>query len=292
MNRLALGTAQFGLSYGVANQTGQVDSLTAKSMLDLALEAGIDTLDTAIAYGNSEESLGRIGVQRYNIVTKLPLPNPNDRIKPNKKWVRDHLKASLNRLNVDQVDGLLLHRPESLLEPEGRVLYEALQSLKAEELINKIGISAYSPDEIMAITDRYAIDLVQAPFNLVDRRLVASGCLTQLKKIGVEVHVRSAFLQGLLLMQQAQRAKRFSTWSTIWLKWHDWLEMNAVTALRACLSYPLAFPEIDRIVVGADTVQQLQEIIEAANNPIQLAELPNLSCDDENLINPSHWSRL
>lgn len=287
---LALGTVQFGLSYGVANQTGQVDSLVVKSMLDLAVESDIDTLDTAIAYGNSEESLGKLGVQHFNIITKLP--PPNDLTKPDKEWVRNHLQASLSRLDVDRVDGLLLHRSESLLEPEGMVLYDVLQTLKAEGLVNKIGISAYSPDEVMAIINQYAIDLVQVPFNLVDRRLVESGCLTKLKTAGVEVHVRSAFLQGLLLMQQTQRPEKFSIWSSLWSQWHNWLELNAVSALRACLSYPLAFPEIDRVVVGADTVQQLQEIIEAANNLISLADLPNLACHDENLINPSRWSKL
>lgn len=288
--KLALGTAQFGLHYGVANQAGQVDSLTANSMLDSAVEAGIDTLDTAIAYGNSEELLGKLGVQHFNIVTKLP--PPDDATRPDDSWVRKHLQESLNRLNVNRVDGLLLHRSESLLKPEGIVLYEALRALKAEGLVNRIGISAYSPDEVMAIMDRYAIDLVQVPFNLVDQRLVESGCLAKLKMEGVKIHVRSAFLQGLLLMPPKHRSEKFSTWSHLWSQWHSWLEENSVSALRACLSYPLAFPEIDRVVLGAETVQQLQEIIEAANNPISLSDLPNIACHDENLINPSNWSKL
>lgn len=290
MNRLALGTVQFGLSYGIANQTGQVDNVTANSMLKLAKQSGVDALDTAVAYGNSEESLGKLGVQDFKVVTKLPPPNAQ--VKPDKAWVRNHLQASLQRLNVNSVYGLLLHRFESLLEPEGMVLYEALQELKAEGLVNKIGVSVYNPSEVIAITDRYAIDLIQMPFNLIDRRLHNSGCLSKLKDKGVEVHVRSAFLQGLLLMQQAQRPEKFSAWSNTWNKWHDWLDSNPISSLHACLSYPLAFPEIDRVVVGADSVQQLQEIIEASNNPILLTELPDLACNDENLINPSRWSQL
>lgn len=290
MNRLALGTVQFGLSYGIANQTGQADEATAMTMLDLAAKAGIDTLDTAIAYGSSETTLGRIGVQSFNIITKLPPTKEGEKLE--KAWVIDNLQKSLLRLQVSQVHGLLLHRSELLLEPAGLILYEALQELKDEGLVKKIGISAYNPNEVTKITKHYKIDLIQMPFNLLDQRLLQSGCLDKLKSEGVEVHVRSAFLQGLLLMQKQYRPEKFSKWSAIWTQWHDWLDSNKVSALRACLSYPLAFPEIDRIVVGADSVLQLQEIIEASNHPIPLVDLPNLVCHDEALINPSHWSQL
>lgn len=290
MNRLALGTVQFGLPYGVANQTGQVDEATAITMLDLAATAGINTLDTAIAYGSSETTLGRIGVQSLNIITKLPPTKEGEKLE--KVWVRGNLQKSLLRLQVSQVHGLLLHRSELLLEPAGLILYEALQELKDEGLVKKIGISAYSPDEVTKVTKHYKLDLIQIPFNLLDQRLLQSGCLDKLKREGIEVHVRSAFLQGLLLMKKQHRPEKFSKWSAIWTQWHDWLDSNEASALRACLSYPLAFPEIDRIVVGVDSVLQLQEIIEAANHPIPLADLPNLVCHDEALINPSHWSQL
>lgn len=290
MNRLALGTVQFGLPYGIANQTGQVDEATAIAMLDLAVTAGIDTLDTAIAYGSSETTLGRIGVQSFNIITKLPSLKEGEKL--GKVWLKDNLKESLIRLEISQAYGLLLHRSELLLEPAGLIMYEALQELKDEGLVKKVGISAYSPDEVTKITKHYKIDLIQMPFNLLDQRLLQSGCLDKLKSEGVEVHVRSAFLQGLLLMQKNHRPEKFSKWSGIWTQWHDWLDSNEVSALRACLSYPLAFTAIDRVVVGADSVLQLQEIIEAANHPIPLADLPNLACHDEALINPSRWSQL
>ena len=137
----------------------------------------------------------------------------------------------------------------------------------------------------------FRFNLVQAPFNIIDQRLLISGWMQQLKDNGVEIHTRSAFLQGLLLMDQVDIPSKFSPWKHLWKKWHDWLAQNNVPALQGALSFVLSFPEIDRVVVGADSRLQLVEIISAANGVLNAA-LPNLLCADENLINPANWSNL
>src|SRR3989338_1375415 len=197
MMRLAIGTAQFGLHYGIANQGGQVTRSAAKAMLQLAAENGIDTLDTAIAYGESETCLGEVGTQGFKLVTKLPAV-PDDCADVS-GWVQEQVAASLARLGVNVVYGLLLHRPEQLLRSEGKALYHTLQNLKETGQVQKVGISIYAPSELEVLTKQYCFDLVQAPFNLVDCRLHTSGWLKRLKDEGVEIHTRSAFLQGLLL---------------------------------------------------------------------------------------------
>lgn len=289
MSRLALGTAQFGLSYGIANQDGQVTRSNAKAMLQLAATNGIDTLDTAIAYGESETCLGEVGAQGFKLVTKLPAVP--DGCADVSGWVEEQVTASMARLGVNAVYGLLLHRPQQLLESGGETLYHALQGLKEAGKVQKVGVSIYAPCELEALTQRYRFDLVQAPFNLVDRRLHASGWLQRLKNEGVEIHIRSAFLQGLLLMSKGTVPDKFSTWSDLWGKWHDWLSRNNVSAVQACLAFPLSFPEIDRVVVGADSVNQLQQIISAAAS-VAPDDFPDLQCEDENLINPARWSKL
>jgi aryl-alcohol dehydrogenase-like predicted oxidoreductase len=288
MNRLALGTVQFGLPYGIANKSGQVSPLEAKAMLQLATASGIDVLDTAIAYGESESCLGGIGSHGYRVVTKLP-PVPAECADIN-VWVEDQISASLNRLGVAAVYGLLLHRSDQLLGANGRDIYLALQGLKKRGWVEKIGVSIYAPSELDAITKRYRLDLVQAPFNLVDRRLLASGWLRRLKGEGIEIHTRSAFLQGLLLMPKTTIPNQFAVWNDLWHTWHEWLGCNDLTALRACLAYPLSFPEIDRVVVGADSTSQLAQVISAANGPPQLV-FPELQCEDDKLINPSNWPK-
>jgi aryl-alcohol dehydrogenase-like predicted oxidoreductase len=287
--RLALGTVQFGLPYGIANQLGQVSRAEAKAMLQIASARGVDTLDTAIAYGESEACLGEVGVDDFKVVTKLPsIPKGCLDLS---EWVKQQVESSLSRLGVSNVYGLLLHCSGDLLGPNGRSLYQALESLKDKGLVKKIGISIYSPDELELLTTNFHFDLVQAPFNLLDRRLLSSGWMQKLKDGGVEIHTRSAFLQGLLLINRSDIPPKFLPWNGILKMWHDWLEDNNVSALQASLAFPLSLTQIDRVVVGADSTSQLAQILSAANKLLQ-ADLPDIYCDDENLINPANWNRL
>jgi len=287
--KLALGTAQFGLPYGIANMAGQVSQPEAKTMLQLAAVSGIDTLDTAVAYGESETLLGKVGTQGFKLVTKLPTA-PEDRADL-RGWVQRKVAGSLTRLGVSDLYGLLLHRPEQLLGANGKELYQTLQDLKECGKVQKVGISIYSPDELDPIIKRFRIDLVQAPFNLVDRRLNTSGWLQRLKDESIEIHTRSAFLQGLLLMPQAAIPRKFAPWASLWGRWHNWLSDHDASAVQICLAFPLSFSAIDRVVVGADSANQLEQIIRAAGGAVR-GNWPDLNCDAERLINPSHWPQL
>lgn len=285
-SRLALGTVQFGLPYGVANQTGQVSRDDATTILDHAWTMGLDTLDTAIAYGESEQRLGEIGVGRWRIISKLPaMPESCPDISG---WVRKSVSDSLERLKVNRLCGLLLHRPQQLLGEKGYALYKVLDDLKQLGVVGKIGISIYDPQELEALISSYRFDLVQAPFNVLDRRLMTSNWLTKLKQAGTEVHARSVFLQGLMLMNATNRPARFQKWQPLWDKWHEWLIERELSPLQACLGFVLAHAEIDRVIVGVDTLAQLQEVLSTVkvspNPPVEL------NCEDADLINPSRWS--
>lgn len=289
MSRIALGTAQFGLPYGVANKAGQVSRIEAKSILHHAYIHKIDTIDTAIGYGQSEDCLGEVGVRDFQVITKLP--GVPDGCADIKEWVEEQLKASLSRLGVRKVYGLLLHQPEQLLGLNGNALYNALKSLKEEGLVKKIGISVYSPSELDLLTNNFHFDLVQAPFNILDRRFFITGWLQRLKDSGVEIHTRSAFLQGLLLLNRVAIPPKFLPWNGLLKKWHDWLDKNSISALQASLAFPLSFSQIDRVVVGVDSKSQLLQILSAESDSMN-THVPNLSSEDENLINPANWSKL
>lgn len=289
MNRLALGTVQFGLHYGIANKVGQATQLTVNTMLQLAAANDIDTLDTAIAYGESETCLGEAGTQDFNLVTKLPAVP--DECSDVSEWVQKQVNESLTRLGVSSVSGLLLHRSEQLLGKEGKSLYQTLQNLKESGQVEKIGVSIYSPKELDVLPSYYHLDLVQAPFNLFDRQLSISGWLHRLKDKGVEIHVRSVFLQGLLLMAKEDLPVKFTPWAGLFSKWYEWLLRNNISAVQACLAYPLSFSEIDRVIIGVDSVAQLEKIIYAAQTVMPNDVFPE-HCEDENLINPSNWGDL
>lgn len=289
MNRIALGTVQFGLHYGIANQRGKVSVDDAKAMLQLASNQGMDTLDTAISYGDSEKRLGEIGTNGFKVITKLP-PVPIDCADVS-SWVENQVAISMGHLGVTTVEGLLLHRSLELLGLHGPALYAGLQKLRDQGKVNKIGISIYAPSELDLLIPKFEFQLVQAPFNLIDQRLTQSGWMKRLSDHGVEIHTRSAFLQGLLLMDKVNIPPKFMPWHSLWDVWHNWLSFHGASALEACLGFCLAHPEIGKVVVGADNFEQLQQIIDAANKPIKIGR-PNLQNDDERLINPANWTHL
>lgn len=286
--KLALGTVQFGLAYGVANTGGQVALSEAKRILDLARNSGIDMLDTATEYGESESTLGKSGVGPFKVVTKLPAQI--DEEKHIATWVEQCAKASLKRLGIESAYGLLLHRSEQLTASSGKYLLSAVDALKAAGLVRKFGVSIYDPSELDAVTQVRMPDIVQAPINVFDRRLMTSGWLQKLHDSGVEVHARSAFLQGLLLMPRNKIPEKFKSWATLFDRWHTWLGDHSADPLVVSLA-AVSDPLIDRVVVGVDSLDQLLKIVQAAERT-NTESYPDLNCDDLRLIKPSNWDTL
>lgn len=284
--KLALGTAQFGLKYGIANTGGQLDLDEGRRIIARAHRQGIDTLDTAIAYGESESALGQIGVDGWTVITKLPPVQENcaDTV----GWVHSQVEGSLQRLGLRQLHAVLLHRPAQLFGRQGDGLFAGLQSLVNQGLVKKFGVSIYEPDELEPLFAHWDFGLVQAPLNVLDRRLIESGWTRRLKERGVELHTRSAFLQGLLLMRPDFRPAWFGRWHTLWISWDTWLTENRLTPLEACLRFVLSVPEIDRVVVGVDSVSHLNEILESSAGPCpDYSAAPRIY--DPILLNPAQW---
>jgi len=287
--KLDLGTVQFGLAYGVSNQSCAAVALPeAAAILDEARELGVDTIDTAVSYGESETVLGCLGTEGFDVVTKLPgLPSACADLH---SWVQEQLQASMARLSATRLYGLLLHRPADLLGPQGDELYYALLSMRERGLIAKVGISIYDPAELDELCARYDFDLVQAPFNILDTRLVDSGWADRLEERGTELHLRSAFLQGLLLMPPDKRPQRFARFAPVWACWDDWLRACGLTQLEACLRAALKCTQASKVVVGVDSREHLLEISAATDGA--LPSRPAWPPFDSDLINPSAWSRL
>lgn len=284
--RLALGTVQFGLNYGVASETGQVSLEDVGAIVRAAREMGLDTLDTASAYGESEARLGSTGVADWHVVTKLrAAPVGCGDVD---EWVRESVRGSLHRLRVPQLDGLLVHDADQLRAGRGPALFDALRALKDDGLVRKIGVSIYDADELDALSPRYRFDLVQAPFNVFDRRLAESGWLARLTDDGTEVHVRSVFLQGLLVTPADRHPAYFQRWAALWAAWRTWLREHEITPVAGALGVALAEPGISRVVVGVDTLSHLREIAASAAGPLQ-SPPRSLATDDVFLINPSLW---
>jgi aryl-alcohol dehydrogenase-like predicted oxidoreductase len=287
--RLGLGTVQFGLPYGIKNTAGRVPPDEVRRILRLASLSGVEVIDTAIAYGESETCLGSIGVESFKVVTKIPpLPDKVDNID---SWVRNQLSASLARLGLERAYGLLLHRAEDLNGPFGEALGNVLHALRTEGLVEKVGVSVYETEQLDIHKHSCKVDLVQAPLNLLDQRLVTSGWLNRLHDEGVEVHTRSTFLQGLLLMSRGEIPEWFDRWPTVWDAWHDWLADSNIPAAQACMQYPLSFPQISAVLVGVTSIQEFSALIHMATYETTTVTLPELGSIDSDLINPSNWNK-
>ena len=285
--RLAIGTAQFGLDYGVSNPHGQVSRDGIDKILATAIDAGITTIDTASAYGESEQALGEAGVSLFDVVTKIgPVPKTTTDIKG---WVFEQIEGALVRLNVNSVYGFLLHRPNELLCSHGDIIYEALSDAQSQGLIKNIGISISDPEELAQLIYRFDIDIVQAPMNILDRRLHSSGWLDRLNKLGVEVHIRSVFLQGLLLMSPEVRPHYFGRWSSLFQNYDDWLSTSKISALESCIGFVKQFKSVDKIIIGIASPSQLDEICKALSCNAIIATPSNIQSDDIKLINPAKW---
>ncbi len=286
LSKIALGTVQFGMKYGVTNYTGQVNVKEVRSILDFARNNQICTLDTAAVYGASEDVLGLVGVSDFSVITKIS--KNKDGTKNDVSWVRHEILESLNRLKLDSVHGVLIHNANQLLDENADFVYAELLKAKEEGVINNIGVSVYTPNEATKITQRYDIDIIQLPFNLFDKRMIVSGVLSEIFEKGVEIHARSIFLQGLLLMNPTQRLERFGKWEQLWKRWDAWVEDTQLSPLQICLAYVLNFREISKIVLGVESTRQLDEIINNSE-PFALNIPRDIYCDDVELINPSNW---
>ena len=287
--RISLGTVQFGQHYGIANTVGQVSQSEASAILRIASIRGISTIDTAIDYGSSERCLGAAGVEKFDVVTKLPdVPTGCTDISG---WINEQVAASFTRLGLTTIYGLLIHHSEQLTGQNGKTLWHTLQDLKNRRLVEKVGFSIYTPNELSRVVKLFHPDLVQVPFSVFDQRMLNTGWLRRLKQEGVEIHTRSTFLQGLLLLKNSVRPVKFAPWTNLFTRWHQWIEAHNLSPLQACLAHSLAVRDIDRVIVGVDDLSQLMQIVDSIGT-ILPNDFPDFHSDDERLINPALWKTL
>jgi len=285
MNRIVLGGAQLGLPYGILNGGETLSREEVARILDTAVDHGIDSIDTAIAYGQSESIIGETSQNRFNIISKLP-PLPVD-ISNVSEWVHSQVQGSLSRLKCTSLDALLLHRPQDLTGAQGVELYAAIKSLMAEKMIDRFGVSIYSPDDLEGIIGTFDIHVVQAPLNVFDRRIL--GVTDQLSALNIEVHVRSIFLQGVLIASPQDRPHRFEPWSEHFALFDEWVRSSGVSAMACCMGFALQQPGIAKLVIGATSAKSLDEIMTSIPNSV--LEVPtHLQSSVEKLIDPRFWN--
>jgi aryl-alcohol dehydrogenase-like predicted oxidoreductase len=272
--KLGLGTVQFGLPYGISNQSGQTSAKEVQNILNSAQSYGVDLLDSASAYGNAEEVLGQNDLSGFKVVSKFMPPSEGN-------GLSDQLRQSMKNFKTTSFHGYLAHRPMDVLNhPEQ---WAELQEFKAEGKVKKVGFSLNDPYELkLLLEEGYKPDLVQVPFNYFDRRFEPN--IKHLKKMRCEIHTRSAFLQGLFFMDPNELPVFFDEVKDP-LK-----QLQKIKLLNgALLNFVLDKPFIDKVIIGVESKAQLLENLESIEHALALPELnDNLS---DNVLNPSRWPK-
>jgi aryl-alcohol dehydrogenase-like predicted oxidoreductase len=286
-SRVAIGTVQFGLRYGVANKSGMVSKETAKKILQEAFSYGVKTLDTAISYGISEKILGEIDIKPWQVISKLP--RVPDTVEDIPGHILQKVEGSLTRLNIQYLDVLLMHDPSQLLENSGPIIYKTLCEMKRQGLVKNIGISIYDPQDLDLLIKGRDFNIIQGPLNIFDQRILTSKWLDELDKRNIAFHARSIFLQGLLLMKD--RPPFFEKWSKLFESWSLWLSEEGLTPLEGALYLVIVNPAIKKIILGLDCLEQLKQI-KLAIDKIEKLNLhpPQFNIQDPLLLNPGKWN--
>ena len=282
--RLALGTVQFGMAYGLAGRDEAVPASEVRAILRRACALGITTLDTAAAYGDIEERLGDLGQGEFEFVSKIARLPEDLAVEAVDDWVRTQAERSVSRLG-DRLVALMAHRDEDLTEARGAAMWSALHRWGNDTGV-AVGASCYEPSRLTALADLDGFRVAQVPGNAFDQR-VADIPVDASK---IDVHLRSAFLQGLLLMSPSAAEHALPQAAAPLARWRDWCAARGTTPMIAALSLVKSFAVVNTCVIGVDSLAQLEEIAAAWSEAAPVSA-PELACTDPAIVDPRAWRR-
>ncbi len=277
--RFIIGSANFTQKYGVDSTI--VNNQEIKKIFNLAKKNNIYRVDTAETYLKKQKKY-----LQFNKKFKF-----SSKIIPNRKWVslefcQKKLDSHFKNLRQNNVETLLFHDIKILFSKNGYKIFKNLEELKKRKYFRKIGLSIYDTECLNYMINNYDLDVVQCPYNILDKRILKTGWFNKLKSLGLEVHARSIFLQGLLVNDSISKKKYFKKWEKQFSEWFDKLEKNKISPIDYCLS-DLLNCDFDKVVIGINNFDNLRQIINFKK--ININKILNLKIDDLALIDPRKW---
>ena len=290
LDRLSLGTVQFGSAYGISNKTGKIPKEEVFKILEYAHKEGIDTLDTAYAYGDSEQIIGEFISKAgylFNIISKLPDLKDYNILEADR-----FCSETLKRLRQPKIYGYLTHRFDNILMYKG--LLDKLESLKQKGFVQKVGVSLYKTEELQyLLNNNIHFDIIQVPYSIFDRRFESSFGL--LREKNVEIYVRSVFLQGLVFLKPYDLPKNLIKARDYIIKLQSLASEYNVSVNGLCLNFVLLNTYIDKVIIGVESLKHLKKNIKDIESIEKVRDiqdiLNNLHIEDENIILPYKWSK-
>lgn len=284
--KIILGGAQFGIKYGsFNNKTININEL--KKITNLSIKNKISIIDTSFNYKNSHHTISELNLKKFKIITKIKLDK-----KRNIKYLYNMVTNSLKKLKIKNFYSILIHDYKDLLSKNGKFFLKQLYELKKNGLVKKIGISIYCPGDLRKIWNFWKPEIIQAPLNVFDRRIVTSGWLKKIKKNKIQFIARSIFLQGLLLNDLTKNCKNYSKFrkhKNILGSWLNWCKKKKISPVKGCLDYVKKFSNIDYIVLGFNSFSHFKQILGEYNK--KKDHIPNtFNSKSNNLIDPRKWS--
>lgn len=285
LNKICLGTANIGDNYGLENKQ-KINSKDIKKIFKYLIKKKINFIDTAFSYKNSHRIIKNNFSSNFKIITKLPLPKKN--IKNIYKWITIKVIKEQIYFN-NQIDILLLHNTQMLKNKKIELeTYKALDFLKKNKIINKVGLSVYYPSELDKLINKFKFDVVELPINIFNREFDKTGWLKKLKKKKINIIARSVFLKGLLLKNDYKKFKVFKTWFKYFRMFDQWTQKKKISKLEASIRFIKSYKEIDLIIFGIRNLNQLKEIYKIMKKkPIKVPD--NILVKNRKFTNPKNW---
>ena len=280
--KIALGTVQWGLDYGIANTHGIPSDEALKSIFALANKNGIDLFDTAVQYGEAEKRVGQFSNPEHRIITKIGNFTPQNSLKI-------QLENSFKHFKREKIYGCLFHDIEELTKNND--LWTELLEYKATGKISKMGYSLYEPQELLDLLEAgLHPDLIQLPYSILDRKF--EPYFEQLKSLDTEIHIRSVFLQGLYFKSIEALSSKFNGLKGTLKEVEEIATEFGLTKVELALNYVLKNKYVDYAIIGVEQSSQLKEIINASKIVFSKSieeRLNALSVENPTLLNPSNW---
>lgn len=277
--KFILGTANFTQTYGI--QPTHISSNEIEKILNLAKKNKIYKIDTAEAYLKKGKVFKKID-KKFKIISKIKIDLRWLSLEFCQKKIENHLKHFVN----SKVEVLLVHNIEIFLTKNGSKIFKNLEVLKKRKYFRKIGFSIYQTNSLSKLISNYNFDVVQCPYNILDKRILNTGWFDILKNQGKEIHVRSIFLQGLLVNKAIYKKNYFKKWKKSFFNWFNFLENKNISPIDYCLSDLLGY-DFDQIVIGVNNYKNLEEIINF--KIIKKNNMINFNINDTKLIDPRNW---
>ncbi|OHY73445.1 aldo/keto reductase [Priestia aryabhattai] len=303
-SRLTLGTAQLGSNYGIANKTGMPKKKKSLKIIEYAISHGINSLDTASGYGNSEMLIGEyIECQRLkntgkvpSVITKVPSVWPNNFLTLNERhqFIEQTILNSLSRMRISQLDSCLLHDPLDMITNNGEIIKYMMQ-FKEKEIVKKIGVSVYEPQEVEIAIELECFDIIQVPINILDQRLIQKNLLRKLSTANIEIQGRSIYLQGLILMNPNELPENLQGAKIFLEKLDSMAKSEGLDLMEMALLYVRDIPEVSKIIIGCETIKQLKQNLRIINLPPLTKEVASEIKDffqfvPNEIIDPRKWN--